>query len=305
MTTGRGRWPRHPAGDPGTMRSGSGRLVVEIGELTCAACGARIPSGARFCPACGTPVPADEAVVPGPGTAVPRPQGSEGDEIRPITALFADVVGSTALGERLGPDEVKALVGECVTRMSRAVEEFGGTIQAYMGDGICAYFGVPAAHEDDEERAARAALRILQLVAEYRGDIEAGWGLSGFNVRVGINAGQTAVGLVGGADPQEVALGDTTNVAARLQSAAEPGTVAVGEQAARRLQPGFDIESLGAITVKGRDEPVRAFRLGGPRTDSAPEPESALVGREAERAWLGTVLDDFVAGRGQVLLISG
>jgi len=178
------------------MRSGSGRLVVEIGELTCAACGARIPSGARFCPACGTPVPADEAVVPGPGTAVPRPQGSEGDEIRPITALFADVVGSTALGERLGPDEVKALVGECVTRMSRAVEEFGGTVQAYMGDGICAYFGVPAAHEDDEERAARAALRILQVVAEYRRDIEAGWGISGFNVRVGINAGQVAVGPI-------------------------------------------------------------------------------------------------------------
>ncbi len=225
--------------------------------------------------------------------------------MRPVTALFADIVGSTALGEKLGPDEVKALVGECVSRMSRAVEEFGGTIQAYMGDGICAYFGVPAAHEDDEERAARAALRILQLVAEYRGDIEAGWGIAGFNVRVGINSGQTAVGLVGGADPQEVALGDTTNVAARLQSAAEPGTVAVGEQAARRLQPGFDIESLGAITVKGRDEPVRAFRLVGPRTDSAPEPESALVGREAERAWLGTVLDDFVAGRGQVLLISG
>ena len=87
----------------------------------------------------------------------PRPQ----DEMRPITALFADIVGSTGLGERLGPDEIKALVGECVTRMSRAVEDFGGVIQAFMGDGICAYFGVPAAHEDDPERAARAALRII------------------------------------------------------------------------------------------------------------------------------------------------
>ncbi|MFL5798770.1 MAG: AAA family ATPase [Actinomycetota bacterium] len=261
-------------------------------ELRCPSCGAGIPPGARFCPACGRPV-------------APAPPRSEGDEMRPVTALFADIVGSTALGEKLGPDEVKALVGECVSRMSRAVEEFGGTIQAYMGDGICAYFGVPAAHEDDEERAARAALRILQLVAEYRGDIEAGWGIAGFNVRVGINSGQTAVGLVGGADPQEVALGDTTNVAARLQSAAEPGTVAVGEQAARRLQPAFDVESLGAITVKGRDQPVRAFRLVGPRTETPEEPASALVGREAERAWLATVLDDLVAGRGQVLLISG
>jgi class 3 adenylate cyclase len=264
--------------------------AAHVNEPTCRTCGAPIPDGARFCPACGTPV------------APPR---TDGDEMRPVTALFADIVGSTALGERLGPDEVKALVGECVSRMSRAVEEFGGTVQAYMGDGICAYFGVPAAHEDDEERAARAALRILQLVAEYRGDIEAGWGIGGFNVRVGINSGQTAVGLVGGADPQEVALGDTTNVAARLQSAAEPGTVAVGDLAARRLQETFDLESLGAITVKGRAEPVRAFRLVGPKPDSGPAPDLVLVGREAERAWLGTVLDEVVAGRGQVLLISG
>jgi adenylate cyclase len=89
-----------------------------------------------------------------------RPEGMRQDETRPITALFADIVGSTGLGERLGPDEVKALIGECVTRMSRAVEEFGGVIQAFMGDGICAYFGVPAAHEDDPERAARLRLKV-------------------------------------------------------------------------------------------------------------------------------------------------
>ena len=95
------------------------------------------------------------------------------DELRPVTLLFADVVGSTALGERLAPDEVKSLIGECVTRMSRAVEDFGGRVQAYQGDGICAYFGVPHAHEDDPERAARAALRILQLVGEDARDVEA------------------------------------------------------------------------------------------------------------------------------------
>src|ERR671922_400712 len=123
--------------------------------------------------------------------------GPSPDEMRTVTSLFADVVGSTALGERLGPDEVKALVGECVTRMSRAVEEFGGTIQAYMGDGICGLFGVPRAHEDDPERAAKAGLRIVSVVAEYARDIEAAWNISGFNVRVGINTGQTAVGTVG------------------------------------------------------------------------------------------------------------
>src|SRR5438093_12619386 len=99
-----------------------------------------------------------------------------GDELRPVTALFADVVGSTSLGERLGPDEVKALVGECVTRMSRAVEEFGGVVQAFMGDGICAYFGVPTAHEDDPERAARPGLRITGVATEYASEVQAGWG---------------------------------------------------------------------------------------------------------------------------------
>ena len=81
-----------------------------------------------------------------------------------MTALFADIVGSTGLGERMSPDEVKALVGECVTRMSRVVEEFGGTVQAYMGDGVCAYFGVPTAHEDDADRAAEAGLAVLAMV---------------------------------------------------------------------------------------------------------------------------------------------
>jgi class 3 adenylate cyclase len=111
------------------------------------------------------------------------------DEMRPITALFADIVGSTGLGERLGPDEVKALVGEFVTRMSRAVEEYGGIVQAYMGDGICAYFGVPIAHEDDPERAARAGLRIVGVASGYAAEVESAWGITGFSVRVGLNSG--------------------------------------------------------------------------------------------------------------------
>src|SRR5207237_6706884 len=128
-------------------------------------------SQARFCSYCGVALRPDKEPVrtgaPSPDLA---PQGgaaaslSAEDELRPVTALFADVVGSTALGERLPPDEVKALIGECVNRMARVVEQFGGTIQAYMGDGIAVFFGMPAAHEDDPERAARAALRIVEVV---------------------------------------------------------------------------------------------------------------------------------------------
>jgi class 3 adenylate cyclase/predicted ATPase len=228
-----------------------------------------------------------------------------GDELRPVTALFADIVGSTALGERLTPGEVKALVGECVSRMSRAAEEFGGTIQAYTGDGICAYFGLPVAHEDDPERAARAALRILEVAQEYARDVEGAWGIPDFNVRVGINSGQTGVGLVGGAVPQSVALGDTTNVAARLQSAAAPGTIAVGAETARRLAHNFVLESLGEIQVKGRTEAVAAWRLTGLGTGPEAKLPVPLVGREEEMARLGRIVDELAAGRGQILLVAG
>jgi class 3 adenylate cyclase len=228
-----------------------------------------------------------------------------GDEMRPITALFADIVGSTGLGERLGPDEVKALVGECVTRMSRAVEEFGGVIQAYMGDGICAYFGIPAAHEDDPERAARAALRIIGVASGYAAEVEQAWGIQGFNVRVGLNSGPAAVGVVGGADVQTVALGDTTNVAARLQSAAEPGAIAIGAGTASRLAERFVLEPVGEVTVKGRSEPVSASRLVGPRPAAEPPPQTTLFGRDAELARLEEANADLRAGRGQVLLVIG
>jgi class 3 adenylate cyclase len=227
------------------------------------------------------------------------------DELRPVTALFADVVGSTALGERLSPDEVQALVGECVSRMSRAVEEFGGSVQATMGDGICAVFGMPAAHEDDPERAARAALRIVSVIGEYARDVEAAWGIEGFNIRVGLNSGHVGVGLVGGAVPQEVALGDTMNVAARLQAEAEPGTIAVGEATASLLGRRFEFEPLGELTVKGRAEPVAAWRLRAARTGERPAPATPLVGRDAEVARLRAAVDELVAGRGQVVLVSG
>ena len=232
-------------------------------------------------------VPAAAAIVP--SVAEPRvderppaPAGAE-DELRPVTALFADIVGSTSLGERLTPAEVKMVVGECVSRMSRAVEQFGGTVHAYMGDGIAAFFGVPTAHEDDAERAARAGLRILDVVRAYAAEVEAAWGISDFSARVGINTGETAVGLVGAADPQAVVLGDTPNVAARLQSYTNPGTIAVGEATARALLQRFVLEPLGEVSVKGRVKPVEAWRLVSSQSATqASAPTTPLVGREAE-----------------------
>jgi class 3 adenylate cyclase len=229
------------------------------------------------------------------------------DELRPVTALFADVVGSTAIGERLPPEEVKALIGECVTRMAGAVEQFGGVVDAFMGDGIAAFFGVPLAHEDDAERAARAALQILEVVGDYARDIEAAWSIPDFNVRVGIHGGQVAVGLVGGEKRQSVALGDTTNVAARIQGVAEPGSIVVGEATATRLQGQFVLQPLGEVAVKGRTGQVSIWRLDRPRPGAGAQSQAPtpLVGRDAEMERLVLARDDLLAGRGRVLFLLG
>src|SRR5688500_3034461 len=113
------------------------------------------------------------------------PARSTKDELRPVTALFADVVGSTSLGERLSLPEVKAVIGECVTRMTEVVEAFGGRVTAYMGDGIAAFFGLEATREDDVERGARAALEIRKTIAEYATEVRAAWGVTDFDVRIG------------------------------------------------------------------------------------------------------------------------
>jgi len=160
-------------------------------------------------------------VAGGPGLAPvvrasPTPVEAE-DELRPVSVLFADVVGSTALAEQLEPGDYAALMGGCVDRMCRAVEQFGGVIDAYMGDGIAAFFGFPAATEDDADRAASAALSVLDAIEEYAAEVHETWELADLRVRVGVNSGQVAIGVVGVAERHPVALGDTMNVAARLQ----------------------------------------------------------------------------------------
>lgn len=242
---------------------------------------------------------------PVPERVPEQPPPLEGDELRPVTALFADIVGSTSLGERLPPDEVKVLIGECVSRMTHAVEEFGGSVSSYMGDGIAAFFGIPTAHEDDPERAARAALRILTELGTYAEEVATAWGITDFNARVGINTGPTAVGLVGAADPQAVSLGDTNNVAARLQGVAEPGTIAVGQATAQCLVNRFTLEPLGEVSVKGRVQPVEAWKLVGIRSDHSEDAQTPLVGRGVELQRLQSTVDELTSGRGQILFLLG
>src|SRR5713101_5439046 len=118
------------------------------------------------------------------------------EERKTVTAVFADLVGSTSLAERLDPEEVKLIVGEAVARIVRATEEFGGTVKDLAGDGVLALFGAPAAHEDDAERALRAGLRMVQDLSAYGREVATAWGIDGFGVRVGVETGPVVLGPV-------------------------------------------------------------------------------------------------------------
>ena len=251
-----------------------------------------------------------EVLAAGGRDPAPRPRSSPTpveaeDELRPVSVLFADVVGSTPLAERLDPDEYTALIGGCVDRMCREVERFGGVIDAYMGDGIAAFFGFPAATEDDADRAASAALAVVKAIDVYSDEVRETWTLPDLNVRVGVNSGQVAIGVVGAAERHPVALGDTMNVAARLQGAAAPGTIVMGGETARKLQGRFLVAPLGHVAVRGRQRPVEAWRLLGPRTGRRRNDPFGLVGRSSETAILASAADDLRAGRGTLLVVDG
>jgi class 3 adenylate cyclase len=233
--------------------------------------------------------------------ASPTPVDAE-DELRPVSVLFADVVGSTQLAERLEPGEYAALMGGCVDRMCRAVEQFGGVIDAYMGDGIAAFFGFPAATEDDADRAATAALSVVDAIETYAGETRE---VADLKVRVGVNSGQVAIGVVGIAERHPVALGDTMNVAARLQGSAEPGTIVIGGATARKLGGRYLLASLGRITIRGRETPVEAWRLLGARHSRPKSDARALIGRQHEQALLLSAAKALRSGQGQVVFLNG
>ncbi len=228
--------------------------------MTCRTCGAVVASGARFCSQCGT------AQV-------------ETDERRVVTALFADIVGFTGLAERRDPEEVKRLVDRCFELLVRDITSFGGVVDKVMGDGIIALFGAPTAHEDDAERAVRAALRMQQTMAsiansdllevlassdgEAGADVTSRAGNDGkkdatVRMRIGVNTGEVLVGTsTAGGD--YTAMGDVMNIASRLEHLADPGQVLVGATTYHATQAAIGYEPAGFLQAKGREEPLEAW----------------------------------------------
>ena len=233
------------------------------------------------------------------------------EERKVVTALFADVVGSTALAERLDPEDFRELVDEALERMIASIERFGGSIERVMGDGVLALFGAPAAHEDDPERAVLAALQIIEQTQAYAGEISRSRGIEGFNVRVGIETGIAVLGRIGHGEQAEWgATGDALNTAARLEAAARPGAVLVGGATHRLVEPLFDWEQGRDLDLKGKSEPVRAYearrsRPAAERLSVGPGLASSVIGREPELALVRKAVEDVHAGRGGVLLVLG
>src|SRR5262245_54375253 len=229
-------------------------------------------------------------------------------ERRQLSVMFTDLVGSTALSARLDPEDLREVIGAYHRCVAETVSKFGGFVAKYMGDGVLVYFGYPQAHEDDAERAVRAGLALIEAV-----DTLGNAATQKLQVRIGIATGPVIVGdLIGCGEAQERGVvGETPNLAARLQAIAEPNSVVIAASTRQLVGDLFEYHDLGAITAKGFSEPLPAFEvLGESGVESRFEAfhSSALtplVGREEEIDLLRRRWTEAKNGEGQVVLLSG
>lgn len=232
-------------------------------------------------------------------------------ERRVVTILFSDVKGSTSMAENLDPEEVLDIMNGAFEILIEPITRYEGTIARLMGDAILAFFGAPIAHEDDPGRACLAALDIIEGAKKYSKKLEEEKGIDGFNVRVGINTGMVVVAEVG-ADlrVEYTAMGDAVNIAARMESAAEPGTVMITEDTKKLIEQNFETETLGPISVKGKSEPLKVFKLIKQKTETDKKNEqsniiSPLIGRKNEFELLSKLINELIQGKGQILSVIG
>lgn len=231
-------------------------------------------------------------------------------ERRIVSILFCDVKGSTSIAEQLDPEEWAEIMNQAFEFLISPIYTYEGTLARLMGDSVLAFFGAPIAHEDDAKRAILAGMEIIKNIQPFKEKINKQYNLD-FDVRVGINTGLVVVGGVGSDLFMEyTALGDAINIAARLQQSAEPGTIQIGEDTYKQVSGYFDFEPGEDITLKGKAEPVRAYRLKGTKEQpfdvrGMTKVNNPLVGRSNELNILVDAMDSVKKGNGQIVCLIG
>ncbi len=242
----------------------------------CTSCGAENRQEARFCDSCGAAL----------AEVTPL------REVRKtVTVLFCDVTGSTALGERIDPESLRRVMSRYFETAKAIVERHGGTVEKFIGDAVMAVFGVPAVHEDDALRAVRAADELRGGLAELNDELEESYGTR-LELRMGVNTGEVVTGT-----EERLATGDAVNVAARLEQAAQPGEVLLGEETYGLVRDAVEAEPVEPLAAKGKAEPVPAYSLVAVRGDAPRRHGAPMVGRERQRKLLEDAFVNVVSSR--------
>ncbi|MGW5070481.1 adenylate/guanylate cyclase domain-containing protein [Streptomyces cyaneofuscatus] len=270
--------------------------------MTCPSCRQELPSTARFCSSCGTPC-AGPAAAPAPAPVAPPAE----DERKPVTVLFCDLVGSTALSGVLDPETLRAVTLRYFEAMSAQIVARGGTPEKFIGDAVMAVFGVPVVREDDARRALAAALGMRRALDALNEELYASLGIR-LTTRVGVNTGQVVAGSDATAR-QALVSGEVVNIAARLEQNAGPGEILIGPQTLLAAGPTVTAEPTGPLQLKGKRDSVEAYRLlalGADDPELLRRFDAPFVGRTAELEALGRSLDETVReGRPGLLRVTG
>jgi len=295
--------------------------------LVCPNCAAENPPQAKFCGSCGQALKAEPETAPPAADTLDKllqyiPQEllakleaaraghSMAGERRVVTMLFCDVKGSTAAAERLDPEDWAEIMNSAFEYLIQPVYRYEGMLARLMGDAVLAFFGAPISHEDDPERAVLAALDIQGGMQPFCRQARERWDLD-FNIRVGLNTGLVVVGEVGSDLRLEyTAMGDAINLAARMEQTAAPGTVQISEETYRRVAARFEVEPLGPIEVKGKAEPVMAYRVLGRkaqpgRVRGLQGLQAPLIGRAEELKSLEAAFAELDQGVGGIVCLIG
>jgi class 3 adenylate cyclase len=292
-------------------------------ELLCPKCKTTIRAASKFCDACGYDLNKTREAPPidynQPQSYTPKhladkilnSRSSIEGERKLVTVLFADVANYTSIAEKLDPEEIHQIMDGCFKILMNEIHRYEGTVNQFTGDGVMALFGAPVAHEDHAQRACHAALSAQIVMGEYGEKIREERGVD-FLMRIGLNSGPVVVGTIGDDLRMDyTAAGDTTNLAARLQGLAKPGTVLMSENSYRLTKDFFEFDNLGPIDVKGKSDPVVVFRAVQAKhvhsrlEVSAGRGFTPLVARQAELDHLMAAFAKAKAGHGQIVSLVG